>query len=281
MNAESGSLNNATKITFIGAGNMARSIIGGLIAGGHSAASITATSPIREELASLKNEVNIEVNTNNKEAISDVEVVVLAIKPQVMSVVCNEITPSLNKSTLVISIAAGINCTSLQSWLGAEQPIVRCMPNTPALVGEGASGLFANAHTTNKQKALANAIMAAVGKVSWVEQENLIDSVTAVSGSGPAYFFLMMEAMIDAGIKQGLSKEVATTLTIQTALGAAKLAGQSDVDVAELRLRVTSPNGTTEKAIASFESTNLRKSVDDAMQACNQRAQELAIELGK
>lgn len=280
MNAASASLNSDTKITFIGAGNMARSIIGGLIAEGHTPSSITATSPMQTELDSIGSDFAIRVSTDNSQAISGADVIVLAIKPQVMSQVCNEIAPSLNSEAVVISIAAGINCTSLQTWLGSAQPIVRCMPNTPALVCEGASGLYANTNTSDTQRKLSHAILASVGKVSWVEEENLIDSVTAVSGSGPAYFFLMMEAMVDAGIKQGLSKDVAATLTIQTALGAAKLAGESDVDLAELRRRVTSPNGTTEKAIESFENNHLRTIVDGAMDACRVRAEELAKELG-
>lgn len=258
---------------------MARSIIGGLISNGHPGKMITATSPAQEELDKLAEDYGVNTNIDNKQALNNADVVVLAVKPQIMKPVCCELAEALPKQALVISIAAGISAASLEAWLETP-PLVRCMPNTPALVLEGASGLFANSKASEEQKQLAHAILAAVGEVTWVETEALIDSVTAVSGSGPAYFFLMMEAMIEAGIKQGLERKTAETLAIQTALGAAKLAKHSDVDVAELRRRVTSPKGTTEQAINSFEANGFRSIVDQAMQACRTRAEELAEELG-
>ena len=187
----------------------------------------------------------------------------------------------MNEDTVVISIAAGITTGSLQSWLGGHGAIVRCMPNTPALVQTGASGLFASQQVSEAQRNQAEAILSAVGIVTWLDSEALIDPVTAVSGSGPAYFFMMMEAMIEAGVEQGLSLEEASQLTIQTALGAAKLAQSSDVDVAELRRRVTSPNGTTEQAVKAFEAGGLKDLVAAAMTACRDRSIELAAELDK
>ncbi len=267
------------KITFIGAGNMATSIIGGLTNKGYPANLLTATDPLQDNLHKLQQQYGINPQTDNVVAVADADVVVLAVKPQVLKLVAEALREHLKPGCLVISIAAGINITSISRWLG-DVAIVRCMPNTPALVLAGASGLYANHQTTASQKACAEEILNAVGIVQWLDSESLLDPVTAVSGSGPAYFFLMMEAMIDAGIAQGLSREVATELTLQTALGAAMLAQDSDVDVTELRRRVTSPKGTTEQAILSFERDGLREMVSKAMQACTDRSIELAEELG-
>ena len=267
------------KITFIGAGNMAASIIGGLASKGYPANLITATDPVQGSLDRLQQQYAINSQADNGVAVADADVVVLAVKPQVLKPVAEALKAHLKPGSLIISIAAGINITSISRWLG-EVAIVRCMPNTPALVLTGASGLYANGHTTAAQRACAEEILSAVGIVQWLDSESLLDPVTAVSGSGPAYFFLMMEAMIDAGVAQGLSREAATELTLQTALGAAKLAQGSDVDVVELRRRVTSPKGTTEQAILSFERDGLRDIVSRAMQACTDRSIELADELG-
>ncbi len=269
---------NLSNICFIGGGNMARSIIGGLIARGNSASNITVCDPHTAALTKLQADFGVSVGQDNQTAVASADVVVLAVKPQVMGAVCRELAEHISPGVLVISIAAGINCTSLAGWLGQRTAIVRCMPNTPALVGEGASGLFASAGVTPAQRQEAEAIMAAVGLVAWVDQEDLLDAVTAVSGSGPAYFFLAMEAMIAAGIKQGLTAETARTLTLQTALGAARLAQHSGEDVGELRRKVTSPGGTTEQAILSFENNNLRHIYEEAMQACADRARTMARE---
>ena len=169
----------------------------------------------------------------------------------------------------------------MDQWLGGNTSIVRCMPNTPSLVQTGASGLFANPHVKTEQKQQAETILKATGITLWVEEETQLDAVTAVSGSGPAYFFLVMESMIDAGKKLGLTEETATQLTLQTALGAAKMAQSSDVAPDELRRRVTSPNGTTEQAILKFIDGDLPELFDKAMKACNDRSEELAVELGK
>lgn len=267
-------------LTFIGGGNMASSIIGGLIAKGYPADKIRASDPFEQSRNTLQQQFGIATYADNGAAVAGADVVILSVKPQVLETVCSDLQPHLGNRPLVISIAAGIDIRSLDLWLSNELAIVRCMPNTPALVQTGASGLFANDKTSDTQKALADDILSAVGIVQWLDSEDMIDPVTAVSGSGPAYYFLMMEAMIDAGVAQGLTREAATQLTLQTALGAAKLAQGSDVDVAELRRRVTSPNGTTEQAILSFENDKLRETVARAMDKCSARSVEMAQELG-
>lgn len=268
------------KLAFIGAGNMARSIIGGLVQEGYPVERIRASDRNEETLARLSEDFGTGAGDNHTVA-QWAEVIVLAVKPQVMKTVAQELQPSLAHRPLLISIAAGIDGESLGRWLGEDQAIVRCMPNTPSLVKTGASGLYANRHTTETQRQQAEQIMAAVSRVQWLDDEALMDAVTAVSGSGPAYFFLVMEAMIDAGVKLGLDREAATELTLQTALGAATLAQSSEVGVDELRRRVMSPGGTTEAALASFEQDKLREVFQSAMTACAERSAELARELGQ
>lgn len=267
------------KITFIGGGNMANSIIGGLVAQGFEPQNIQVCDPIAESRTKLEQTFGVRTSDNNSAAAADAGTVILAVKPQIMRPVCEELRSSLPHKPLIISIAAGIPLAKLNAWLGDELAIVRCMPNTPALVQAGASGLHANNHCSAEQRELAERILTSVGIVEWLPDEALIDAVTAVSGSGPAYFFLFMEAMIDAGVEQGLTRETATNLAIQTCLGAGQLAKNSDADVAELRRRVSSPGGTTLKAIESFEKNNLRSLVSDAMEACARRAKEMADEL--
>jgi len=273
-------VNNYPVLAFIGAGNMAKAIFGGLINNGYPADRIWASEPDAsklEEHAAL----GINTTTDNNQAVSAADVVVLAVKPQILKGVCEAMADAVQqKQPLIISVAAGIMAPSLDKWLGGDCAIVRCMPNTPALVQTGASGLYANTQVTDSHKQQAEQILGAVGIAVWVDQESQLDAVTAVSGSGPAYYFLFMEAMIDAGKKLGLSEEVATQLTLQTALGAARMAQDSDVDAGELRRRVCSPNGTTERAIQRFVADGLPKLVEDAMQDCNDRSEEMARELG-
>ncbi|MCW8886839.1 MAG: pyrroline-5-carboxylate reductase [Motiliproteus sp.] len=277
MNTES----NFPVIGFIGAGNMASAIIGGLLAKNYPPKNIWASDPSSEKLAQMASDWGISISEDNQQVASEAEVLVLAVKPQVLGTVAQALKPTLEqKPALVISIAAGIMVDSMQRWLGDETAIVRCMPNTPALVETGASGLFANSQVSDAQKQQAEQILSAVGISLWVDQEEQLDAVTAVSGSGPAYYFLVMEAMISAGERLGLSTDVSTQLTLQTALGAAKMAKASDVDVAELRRRVTSPNGTTEKAVEAFEQGDIRGLFDQAMVACADRSKSLAEELG-
>lgn len=268
--------NSEEKIAFIGAGNMAGSIIRGLIHQSYSPTHIWASAPSPKNLTPLKTQFDIHTTHNNNECIDSANIVVLGVKPQMMQNVCENIGEALNPSALIISLAAGVTCEKINHWLGGEYAVVRCMSNTPAQVSLGASGLYANKLVTSEQKTQTQAILSAVGIACWVEHESLIDTVTALAGSGPAYFFLFIEAMIEAAIEQGMSKDVAQELTIQTALGAAKLAQLSDDNVIELRRKVTSPKGTTERAIASFEKNHIRATVQNAMDACTQRAKELA-----
>jgi pyrroline-5-carboxylate reductase len=269
-----------TRIAFIGAGNMAASLIGGLRAKGLEAAHIRASDPGAETRAKVNAEHGIDVFADNAEAIQGADVVVLAVKPQAMKTVCEAIRPSLKPNQLVVSIAAGITCASMNNWLGA-QPIVRCMPNTPALLRQGVSGLYATAEVNAEQRQQAQELLSAVGIALWLDQEQQLDAVTAVSGSGPAYFFLLIEAMTAAGVKLGLPADVAAQLTLQTALGAAHMAVASDVDAAELRRRVTSPAGTTEAAIKSFQAGGFEALVEKALGAAAHRSAEMAEQLGR
>lgn len=270
-----------SRIAFIGAGNMAKAIIGGLLEEGYTRTQISAAGPRMETLNKVADEYGIAVSTDNAATAANADVIVLAVKPQMLKEVALALRASLAHKPLIISVAAGITTASIASWLGEDQAIVRCMPNTPSQLRVGASGLYANSLVNDAQRSAANAILGAVGIVQWLDDETLLNPVTAVSGSGPAYFFLLMEAMIDAGVELGLTRECAAELTLQTALGAAMLAKDSEVDVAELRRRVTSPKGTTEQAILSFEQDNLRASVLKAMRACSDRAVELSGLLGK
>jgi pyrroline-5-carboxylate reductase len=274
-------LSNPT-IAFIGAGNMASSIIGGLIATGFKADNIIATARHAETLAQLSSNTAVRTTTDNDEAVANADVVVLAVKPQVMRPVAEALANSAQqRKPLIISVAAGIESNSLDQWLGGDMPIVRCMPNTPSLVQTGATGLFANTRVSEQQKKIADQILRAVGLVLWVAEENELHAVTAVSGSAPAYFFLFMEAMQASAEKMGLGADTAKQLTLQTALGAAKMAIASDVDTAELRRRVTSPGGTTAEAIRVFEQQGLADIVEQAMIACSDRSKELAKILGE
>jgi len=270
------------KIGFVGAGNMASSLIGGLIAKGFSGKNICASDPYEASLTNIVAQYVVRTTQDNNEAIRDADVIVLAVKPQVMKSVAENISSTLaKKNALVISIAAGISLDSLQKWLGEKTAIVRCMPNTPALVQLGATGMFANKNVNDAQKQLAKNILDAVGISLWLKNEKELDAVTALSGSGPAYYFLLMEAMIKAGIAQGLDAETAKQLTLQTALGAATMAIDSGEAPAELRRKVTSPNGTTEQAIASFQKNHFEKIVEEALGAAAKRSVSLSEELGK
>lgn len=270
----------ASKITFIGAGNMAGAIIGGLTQSGTAPDNITATAPSQDELTAIGERLGIHTTTDNAAAAANADVVVLAVKPQIMRAVCQKLADSVQQARpLIISIAAGLDATIIDEWLGGGNALVRCMPNTPSLVGQGASGLYANARVSDEQRQIATRLMQAVGIVEWVEEEALLEAVTAVSGSAPAYFFLMFEAMEEAGVTLGLPAETARRLAIQTALGAATMAGQSEHDPATLKQNVMSPGGTTERAIAHMEDANLRQTMAEAMQACAERARQMAKEL--
>ncbi|MDN6180618.1 MAG: pyrroline-5-carboxylate reductase [Halomonas subglaciescola] len=269
-----------TKITFIGAGNMASAIIGGLIQGGVTPDSITAAAPREDALAAIGERLGIHTSSDNAAAAAGADVLVLAVKPQIMREVCQKLADRVQQTRpLIISIAAGLEAASIDAWLGGGNALVRCMPNTPSLVGQGASGLYANARVSDAQRDTATRLMQAVGIVEWVADEALLEAVTAVSGSAPAYFFLMFEAMEEAGVAQGLPAETARRLAIQTALGAATMASQSEHDPATLKRNVMSKGGATERAIAHMEDANLRQTIADAMQACAERAHKMAAEL--
>ena len=256
---------------------MANSLIRGLLAIGTHADSIIAADVDNEKLEILRTECGIRI-ADNQSIASEANVMVLAVKPQVMEQVCTGISLQAD-SSLVVSVAAGITVEQLQSWLGSNTAVVRCMPNTPALVGKGATGLFANEFVSSTQRALAESVMNSVGISVWVDNEIDIDTVTAVSGSGPAYYFLFMEAMQDAARELGLAEDIAKKLIYQTAAGAAELAIQSSDTTAELRRKVTSPGGTTEQALNTFEAGELRDLVKKALAAAKDRSIELAKEL--
>ncbi len=272
----------ASQVTFIGAGNMAGAIIGGMIESGFAADAITATSPDDAVLAPLRERLGIHTATDNAAAVAEADVVVLAVKPQIMRQVCEGLRDAAQaRRPLIISVAAGLPAETLERWLGGELPVVRCMPNTPSLVGAGAAGLYANARVDEAQRRLATELMEAVGLVEWVDDEALLEAVTAVSGSAPAYFFLMFEAMEEAGVRLGLPADTARRLAMQTAFGAAKMAMASDKPPAELKRNVMSPGGTTERAIEHLEQAGLRTALAEAMEACAARAREMADELGR
>ncbi|MDR3478221.1 MAG: pyrroline-5-carboxylate reductase [Gammaproteobacteria bacterium] len=268
-------------ISIIGSGNMGASLVGGLIADDYPPQKIWVADLDETKLKHLKHQFNVNITTDNHEAVKVAEIVMLAIKPQVLSAVITDLKSTIQKhKPLILSIAAGIRETSLQNWLGGNIAIVRAMPNTPALIGCGASALFANKWVTQEQHNAAESILRSVGLVVWLEDENLMDIVTALSGSGPAYFFLFMEAMQLTAEKLGLPKSIARLLTLQTAFGASRMALESEESVAELRKRVTSPGGTTEQAIRVFEEASLRQIVEDALTAAKNRSEELAKQLG-
>lgn len=272
----------STTIAFIGGGNMATSLIGGLIQKGYPATSILACDPSDEQREKLRRSVpqgdalGLYPDAENA---NTADVVVLAVKPQILKGVAKDLAPHLKPEAMVISIAAGISMRSLQDWLG-QHAIVRCMPNTPSLIQKGASGLYANGLTSKMQKSLAEDILGAVGIVEWVDSDEAINTVTAVSGSGPAYFFYFMELMAKAAADMGLPQEAAEKLAIQTCLGAGTLASESSDSLGELREKVTSRGGTTFAALESFRRDDLQQVVSNAMRDCAQRAAEMAKEFG-
>ena len=267
-------------IAFIGAGNMAGSLINGLISDGYDPACILASDTNAAALAAMSRRTGVCTTADNAVA-ADADVVVLAVKPQMLQGVAREIAPIVQlRRPLVISIAAGIREDALEGWLGGGVALVRTMPNTPAMIGAGATVLHAGPGVTEEQRDSAESILRSVGLTRWVDDEGLLDAVTAVSGSGPAYFFLVMEAMEAAAIDLGIPRETARLLTLQTALGAARMAIESDEEPATLRRRVTSPGGTTERAVAAFEEGGLRELFARALAAARDRSVELSRLLG-
>lgn len=258
---------------------MAKSIVGGMLSSAFDSSKLRASDPLQANRDSLRQLGVTTVSDSNSEAVRGVDVVVLAVKPQILKAVCNELQPVLNRTQLVLSIAAGVSEASLRAWLGEEPAIVRCMPNTPALLGSGATAVHGEAPLDARQRAQVERVLGAVGLVTWVDAEELLHGVTALSGSGPAYFFQFMEAMIDEAQRMGLSEKDARDLCAQTCIGAGRMVAESDVSAAELRRRVTSPGGTTERAVAVFSEEGLEDLVRRAMRECYTRSQELAEEL--
>ncbi len=266
-------------IAFIGAGNMSRAIFIGMIDNGYPPEQIFATGREISKLADLA-ELGIKIGTDNTRAAAESSIVLLGVKPQLMQGVTAALKPVVQRhKPLIISVAAGVTTQSLNEWLGGNLAIVRCMPNTPALVQLGASALYANTQVSQAQKDLAQQVIANTGIALWVDTQAQLDIVTALSGSGPAYFFMLMESMIDAAVSQGLPVQIAEQLTLQTAAGAAAMAQQSKTAPAHLRKQVTSPKGTTEQAIVSFEKSGFAAIIKKGMQANIDRSKQLAIEL--
>lgn len=263
------------RICFIGAGNMASAIIGGLTQQGYPHSQLVATDPSEDKRAQLSAELGIEVLADNLQAARGSEIIVLAVKPQVLEQVVCDLRPALAHQPLMISIAAGIECRLLRKWLDIDLPMVRCMPNTPALVGEATSVLVANEQVSDAQRAQTEQVFQAIGLCEWLHDEALMHAVTALSGSGPAYVFYMIEALEAAGVVQGLEAPLARRLAAQTVLGAARMVQHSELEPAQLKRNVMSPGGTTERGIAVLEQHDLAGMFASAIDAAARRSVEL------
>ncbi len=261
-----------TTLAFLGAGNIAQAIIGGLLEDGFSPDTIWAADPSEDQLKKIASK-GIHLTTDNAQAVREADVVVLSVKPDVVEPIATSISQEV-QGKLCISVAAGVTTESLCTWLSINR-VIRCMPNTPALVQMGMTGLFATAAVTAEQKQLAESILAAIGEIRWFRTEADLDAVTAVSGSGPAYFFYVIEVMQLAAEKLGLSPDESKQLVLQTALGATNMASQSDLPIAELRRNVTSPGGTTEAALKEFFAADLEAIFLRALTAAKQRSEAL------
>lgn len=273
-------MSNSSTISFIGAGNMASAIIGGMLDNGYQAGNIWVSAPDDSHLQALRDRFGVSVTTDNRYCAQQADMVVLAVKPQVMAEVCRDIAPVVqNTRPLMVSIAAGLTSDTLDGWLGGGLPLVRVMPNTPSLVGKGAAGLFANAAVTAEQKTMVQSVFESIGSALWVDDEEQLHGVTALSGSGPAYFFLMLEALEAAATEAGIAPKTARELAIQTMAGAAEMAARSEHDPAQLKRNVMSPGGTTERAINTFEDGGMRDLVQKAYNAAFERSQEMSKEL--
>lgn len=269
-------------VGFIGAGNMARALAGGLINSGWDRSRLILSDPDAGQRDGIHALLGLEVHADNAAVAARADILVFAVKPQALAVAAQALAAvAQQQRPLVVSVAAGVRIGDLERWLGGNLPVVRVMPNTAVLVGAGACGMYANAHVSEAMRSQAESVLRAVGVAVWVEREDLLDAVTALSGSGPAYFFLIMEALEQAAIAQGLSREAARLLTLQTAYGAAKMALEGSEEPAILRRHVTSPGGTTEQAIRVLEEGGLRKLFKDALTAAARRARELAELFGK
>lgn len=269
-------------ITIIGAGNMGSSLISSLIQSGHPNDKLWATDPSEEKLILVKNNTGIHTSTDNKHAVDVADIVLFAVKPQHFTEVASELAKTIqHRKPLVISIAAGVTIDHIQRCLGEDIPIVRAMPNTPAMIGAGATALCANPQVTSELHNSAESVLRAAGVVVWLKEEKLMDVVTALSGSGPAYFFLMMEALQQSAMELGLPDDTARLLTLQTALGAVRMAIESGTALDALRHQVTSPGGTTEKALFVLEKHNIRGLFKEALTAAKQHSETMGAQLGE
>ena len=273
-------MENKTVIGFIGAGNMAYALIKGLLSNGFDAKNINVSDSNEELLINRQSELKITTYSDNNSLLDNSDIVVFAVKPQVLSIVCLQLKNKVKPNHLFVSIVAGIRGNDINRWLGGNFALVRTMPNTPALFQSGVTGLFANDLVSNQQKELVTSILSSVGECFWVDDEKLIDAITAISGSGPAYFFLLMQSITQAATALGLDEKTANSLSIQTSLGASLMATKSGKDSKTLRKEVTSPNGTTQAAIESFQDQNFEGIVAAATRAAYDRAQELSNDLG-
>jgi len=264
------------KTAFIGGGNMATALISGLAKTRAATASIRVSDPDPDARARLGRDFAIACTTSSAEAVQGAEVILLAVKPQVMPVVLKDLASTVQPGQLVISVAAGTRVDTIQSVLGADTLVVRAMPNTPALMGLGVTGLYAGPGCNQGHVAMAEDVMGAVGATVWVDDEALLDVVTAVSGSGPAYFFLLTEALREAGSRLGLPEQVSAYLALHTAHGAGVMVAESGVDASELRHRVTSPGGTTQAALETLHAGGFERLVADAVEAAARRGRELS-----
>jgi len=266
-----------SKIAFIGGGNMARSLIGGMIATGISNQDISVSEPKADLREKLNEDFGVSASEDNASAVMGADVVVLAVKPQVLQEVVTPLGNLIAETRpLLISVAAGVTSSSIERWVGGHPALIRVMPNTPALIGAGISALYANSNVSDDHRALAEKIVTAVGKTIWIEEESLMDAVTAVSGSGPAYFFYVMQAIHDAAVGEGLDAKTARLLSLETALGAARLAVESTEDPGTLQKQVTSPGGTTEAAIRVLNDSGVGDALQRAVSAARARGGELA-----
>ncbi len=263
-------------ITFIGAGNMATAIVSGLVHSGWEPADITISDPSAAQREKAASALGVNTSDNNAEAVAAAHTIVLAVKPDRIVAVCDAIRATVAADSLVISVAAGVTLTTLQQRLGERQQIIRCMPNTPALLGTGATALFANSHCGEVAKETATTLLSAVGKTAWVDNEDAINAITALSGSGPAYIFQLVKHMTEAAIEQGLPADIAQTFAIETAFGAASMLRQGDESPQQLTDNVTSKGGTTAAALNTFNDGDFAGLVARAMRSANDRSVELA-----
>ena len=271
-----------TKVGLIGGGNMARAIGGGLLRGGMLATNLMIAEPVAEQCDLLRKELyGAMVTDDNQLVAAAAETLLFAVKPQILKPVCEDLSAAMQKSRpLIMSIAAGPQTADIDNWLGGGMSVVRVMPNQPALIDQGISALFANRKTDANGRAMAEQIMTAVGQVVWLESESKMDAVTAVSGTGPSYFYLLIDIMIEAALKAGIDAETARTLAVETARGATSLAAAETESMASLIDRVRSPGGTTTAAFELLDARDARGIFADAIDAAENRAAELAKEAG-